>query len=36
MNREETEIGARTDGQGHRDGWTIDRHRERERGTVTG
>ena len=37
MNRErDTEIGARTDGQGDRDGGTIDRRRERDRGTVTG
>ena len=37
VNRErDTEIWARTDGQGHRDGGTIDRRRERKRGTVTG
>ena len=37
MNRErDTEIGARTDVQGHRDGGTIDRRKERDRGTVTG
>ena len=39
----DTEIAARTDGQGHRDrdrvkrdGGTIDRRRESDRGTVTG
>ena len=39
VNRErDTEIGARTDGQGDRDRGTIiiDRRRERDRGTVTG
>ena len=37
VNRErDTDIGARRDGQGHRDGGTIDRCRERDRGTVTG
>ena len=37
VNRErDTEIGARTDGQGHWDGGTIDRCRESDRGTVTG
>ena len=37
VNREsDTEIGVRTDRQGYRDGGTIDRYRERDRGTVTG